>query len=74
MGMPRLSIYVADELYEAVRSHGIAVSAVAQAALQAEVARRANDAWVDRARRHPVRESPIDTTGVMTEVRDEFGA
>ncbi len=71
--MPRLSVYVADELYEAVRSHGIAVSAVAQAALQAEVSRRANDRWVERARRQPVRESPIDTSGLMGQVRDEFG-
>lgn len=72
--MPRLSVYVADDLYEAVRSHGIAVSAVAQAALQAEVARRANDAWVERARDRPVRERPIDTLGATRDVRDEFGA
>ncbi len=72
--MPRLSVYVADELYEAVRSHGIAVSAVAQAALQAEVARRANDAWVGRARDNPVRERPIDTLRAIGDVRDEFGA
>lgn len=72
--MPRLSVYVADDLYEAVRSHGIAVSSVAQAALQAEVARRANDAWVERVRDHPVREHPIDTLSVIGEVRAEFGA
>jgi len=67
--MPRLSVYAADELYEAVRSHGIAVSAVAQAA----VARRANAAWVGRARDHPVRERPIDTLSALADARDEFG-
>jgi post-segregation antitoxin (ccd killing protein) len=72
-GMPKVSVYVPDDLYDAVRRHGIPVSTIAQEALAAAVARRANRAWTDRARNRPLRRSAIDTAAVMDEVRDSFG-
>ncbi len=71
--MPKLSVYLSDEVYEAVRRYDIAVSAVAQEALLAEVARRANDEWIARSRLRPVRTEPVDTATVIDEVRAEFG-
>ncbi|CAN5838024.1 hypothetical protein BH24ACT2_BH24ACT2_07910 [soil metagenome] len=40
-----MSVYVSEDLYDEVRRHGIAVSTVAQSALEAAVAEQANRAW-----------------------------
>lgn len=72
--MPKLSVYLPDDVYESVRRYEIPVSSVAQAALQAEVARRANGEWIERARQRPLRTAPIDTSAVFDDVRVEFGA
>lgn len=72
--MPKISVYVSDDMYAAVRKYHIAVSSVTQAALHAEVARRANDDWIARAHRRTVRTTPVDTGSVLHEVRNEFGA
>ena len=70
-----MSIYVPDALYAEVRERGIAVSAVAQRALEEAVRERRNAAWVDAARRRPTRtDAMIDTAALMDEVREEFGA
>jgi post-segregation antitoxin (ccd killing protein) len=71
--MPKVSVYVPDDLYDAVRRHGIPVSTVAQAALEAAVAMKANRTWADRARERPVRPVMVDTSALLAEVRDEFG-
>lgn len=71
--MPKLSVYLSDEVYGEVRKYDIPVSSVAQTALQAEVVRRANGEWIERARRRPMRAEPIDTSTVIDEVRNEFG-
>ena len=71
--MPKVSVYVPDDLYDAVRRHDIAISTVAQAALEAEVAIQANRAWVAQARSRPVRASSTDTSSLLAEVREEFG-
>jgi post-segregation antitoxin (ccd killing protein) len=72
--MPKLSVYLSDAVYEAVRRYEIPVSSVAQEALRAEVVRRANGEWNARALRRPIRTAPIDTSVVIDEVRGEFGA
>lgn len=72
--MPKVSVYVPDDLYDAVRRHGIPVSAVAQEALAAAVRRRANHAWIDAVRtRRPRNLRPVDTSALLSEVREEFG-
>lgn len=72
--MPKVSVYVSDDLYDAVRLHGIPVSAVAQEALEAAVAAEANRAWVDRLRKRPLRTSAVDTSALLDEVRQAFGS
>lgn len=73
-GMPKLSVYVPDDLYDAVRRHDIAVSAVAQAALAEAVAIKANRVWIARAQDRPRRSSTIETARLIADVRAEFGA
>lgn len=72
--MPKVSVYLPDSLYDAVRKHEIAISAVAQEALEAEVRRHANHDWVEHVRtRRPRVHAAIDTSGLIDEVREEFG-
>jgi post-segregation antitoxin (ccd killing protein) len=72
--MPKVSIYLPDPLYDAVRKHDIAVSAVTQQALEAEVRRQANAEWVQRVRaRQPRVDRRIDTSALLDDVREEFG-
>ena len=73
--MPKVSVYLPDPLYEAVRKHDIAVSAVAQEALEAEVRKHVNREWVERVgRRKPRVRTRIDTATLIDEVRSGFGA
>jgi post-segregation antitoxin (ccd killing protein) len=72
--MPKVSIYLPDPLYDAVRKHDIAVSAVTQQALEAEVRRQANAEWVQRVKaREPRVDRRIDTSALLDDVREEFG-
>lgn len=70
--MPKVSIYLSDELYRAARERGLSVSSVAQRALEGALRVDVNRAWVARARARPA-QPPIDTTELMAEVREDFG-
>jgi post-segregation antitoxin (ccd killing protein) len=71
--MPKVSVYIPDALYDEVRRHEIAISAVAQQALELEVRRQANVEWIGKVRSRPSRvEVDIDTAALLDEVRDEF--
>jgi post-segregation antitoxin (ccd killing protein) len=71
--MPKVSVYVPDDLYAAVRKHRIPISAVAQHALEAEVRRHANVDWVAGVRARPPRvQTEIDTAALIDDVRSEF--
>jgi post-segregation antitoxin (ccd killing protein) len=73
--VPKVSVYLPDELYRRAREQGIKLSAVTQAALERELARDPNAAWVARVRdRAPRVEGELDTSRLLAEVRDEFGA
>lgn len=73
--MPKISVYLPDQLYDAVREHDIPVSAVTQQALEEALRRQVNAEWVERARsREPRIQGRFDTAALIDEVRDEFGA
>lgn len=73
--MPKVSVYLPDELYRRAREQGIKLSAVTQAALERELARDPNAAWVAGVRdREPRVHHEVDTGRLLAEVRDEFGA
>ena len=54
--MARLNVYVPDDLAERARAAGLNVSALAQAAITAELQRHATDVWLSDV---PIREHPI---------------
>jgi post-segregation antitoxin (ccd killing protein) len=72
--MPKVSIYLSDELYRQAQEHELPLSALAQEAVVAALRRRHNAEWIEavRARDRRVTER-IDTSGLMDEVREEFG-
>ena len=73
--MPKISIYLPDELYRAAREHGLAISALTQRAIEGELRAVSTDQWIARVRARPRRHrGTIDTVAVLGEVRDEFGA
>lgn len=73
--MPKVSVYIPDDLYDAVRRHGISISTVSQKALQMELRRQTNIDWAERIRTRPRRvQSSVDTSALLADVRDEFGA
>jgi post-segregation antitoxin (ccd killing protein) len=73
--MPKVSIYLPDALYDAVRKHKIPVSTVTQHALEDAVRHRANAEWTARVRSRAARvHRKIDTSALLDEIRSEFGA
>ena len=74
-GMPKVSIYLPDDLYQEARAQALPLSAVAQRAIESALAAAHTSDWVARVRaRPPRRAARIDTSAVLSSVRDEFGA
>jgi post-segregation antitoxin (ccd killing protein) len=73
--MPKISVYLPDELYRRARELDLPVSALTQAAIRAELDRDPNAAWIRRARsRQPRVRDRIDTAQLLDEVRESFDA
>jgi post-segregation antitoxin (ccd killing protein) len=70
--MPKVSVYLSDELYRAARERGLSVSSVTQRALEAALRGDANRDWIERARKRPTRPA-VDMEALMAEVREDFG-
>lgn len=72
--MPKVSVYLPDDLYRAARDRGLSVSALAQRAVQAALGADETDRWVASVRSRPVRVSQlVNTAELLREVRQEFG-
>ena len=72
--MPKVSVYLPDELYRAARDRGLPISSLAQEAIEKALAADATRTWVDRIRaRPPLTNERIDVPRLLDEVRDEFG-
>lgn len=73
--MPKVSVYLPDELYARAREEGLKLSELTQAAVAEELKRAPNRAWIRRVTSRPKRfEGTIDTAALLAEVRDEFDA
>lgn len=73
-GMPKVSIYLPDELYRQARAHDLPLSALAQEAIRAALRRRRNVDWIEQVQERPRRvDRRIDSAALLDEVRDEFG-
>jgi post-segregation antitoxin (ccd killing protein) len=72
--MPKVSVYLPDELYRRARERKLPISSLAQEAIEAALRLEHNARWVARQRARPRRVGPpIDIEKLMDEVRDEFG-
>lgn len=73
--MPKVSVYLPDDLYQHAREAGLKLSALTQAAVRAELEQNPNAGWVDAVRsREPRVDRELDTASVLADVRDEFDA
>ncbi len=72
--MPKVSIYLPDDLYRRVREHALPLSALAQQAAETALRQASVDDWIERMRLlEPQTRHPIDTSALMDTVRNEFG-
>lgn len=72
--MPKVSVYLSQELYDRAKAHSLPISSLAQEAIVRALAHQNNDEWIKRMRSRPARVvGDVDTTALMAEVRDEWG-
>jgi len=72
--MPKVSVYLPDDLAAEVRRRGLPLSALAQAAVHDAIHAQDRAAWVTRMRTRPRTDTPdLDLSTVMAAVRDELG-
>jgi post-segregation antitoxin (ccd killing protein) len=72
--MPKVSVYLPDELYREARERRLSISALTQQALEAALRHKRTEQWVERVRARPPRVSErVDTAALLGRVRDEFG-
>lgn len=73
--MPKVSVYLPDELYDEVRRRGLPLSAVTQEAIERRIAADDRSQWIARMRTKALHGNRgIDTGRLMDEVREDFGA
>ena len=72
--MPKVSVYLAEDLYRRARDRGLSISALAQQAVADALRVEDNRVWIEaaRSRKQRARED-FDMTALVDEVRDEFG-
>lgn len=72
--MPKVSIYLPDNLYQEARARDLPLSAVAQQAIEKALASASTNEWVSKVRsRAPRHHGRIDTHALLDSARDEFG-
>lgn len=72
--MPKVNIYVPDEMYKELRRRDLPLSQIAQRAFGGALEKAANDEWIARARRRAIRPSSISTDDLMQAVDEDFGS
>jgi len=72
--MPKVSVYLPDDLYAEARARDLPLSKLTQEAVERAIRTASLDDWIERMRSLPRQtRSDIDTHAVLDEVRDEFG-
>lgn len=72
--MPKVSVYLPDELYREAKERKLPISSLAQQAIETALRRDRNAQWIEAERARPSWSGPaIDTQKLMDEVRDELG-
>lgn len=64
--MPKVSVYLPDELYRRARELGLPLSALTQAAIRRELDDDPNADWIERVRSRPARtDAVLDTSALI---------
>ena len=72
--MPKVSVYLSDDLYRRAKERSLPISSIAQQAIEAALQPRNGEEWAARMRaRPPVARRDFDISELMAAVRDEFG-
>lgn len=74
MCIARLNVYVPDELAERARRAGLNISALAQAAIMAELDQQATSAWLESLPRPTRRTSHEAALTALDAARGDFGS
>lgn len=72
--MPKVTIYVPDEMYAELRRRQLPISQLAQRSFSAALADNENADWIARAAKRPVRPAAISTEDLMSGVDEDFEA
>lgn len=70
--MPKVTIHLPEDLYLAARAQGLAISALAQRAIEQALRAAQTDEWVQSVRTRPDRVR-LDVHGELDDAREEFG-
>ncbi len=70
--MPKVSVYLPDELVAEVRRRGLPLSSLTQHAVQDVIRAEDTAAWARMRARRPVVSDAVDMSAVMSAVRDEL--
>jgi post-segregation antitoxin (ccd killing protein) len=72
--MPKVSVYLPDELYRAAQERKLPLSTLTQEAVEHALRTSDRKEWVARMRaRPPLTDATIDSAALLDEVREEFG-
>lgn len=73
--MPKVTVYLPDELYDQARARGLPLSALVQQAVRDALAVAGTRDWVEGVRSRPPRVAHrVDTLRAVDDGRDAFGA
>lgn len=72
--MPKVSIYLPDDLYQEARAHELSLSALTQQAIENALTTTRTTEWVNRVRSRPPRHiRAVDSAALVAAARDDFG-
>jgi len=72
--MPKVSVYLPDDLYRAAQARKLPLSALTQDAVERALRTSDRQDWVNKVRSRPRRcATKVDSAGLLDEVRSEFG-
>lgn len=72
--MPKVNIYLSDELYAQAKERALPLSALTQRAVEQALAQSELQSWITRLQDRPRRSVEVDSAALLREVRAELGA
>lgn len=72
--MPKVNVYLPDDLYVRAKQRKLPLSALTQRAVEQALADGELQSWVTRLRTRPRRTVELDRAALMDQVREDFGA